>query len=164
MSIKRASRHRRVGHLGDRVSALVDGQIDSETAERLWQHTAECPTCEQAVDAERWVKRRMAVSGELRSPQSVPQSLVGSLRELPEQVERLSRPRVILARRRRYVLAGAGSVSAALVGFAALSGGAPTASGPGTSVSPAGDSSTSLVSAVSTSSGDEFLSVVFVTH
>jgi anti-sigma factor RsiW len=160
MSSMRAIRAMRLrgGHLGDSVSALVDGQLDPETAERLWHHAADCSECDRAIDAEWWVKRRMARSGDLPTPQS----LVGSLQSLPAKADRLSGPRVILRRPRRYLVAGAGSVSAALVGFAALSGGLPSASGPSGDPSVPGDGSPSLVTPVAPGSEDQFMSVVFV--
>jgi hypothetical protein len=88
---------------------------------------------------------------------TAPAGLLGSLRSLPANADRLTHPRVIPGRRRRYLVAGAGSVSAVLVGFAALSGGAPTAG------ASSGDGTTPVLSPV-TAGEDSFLSAVFVTH
>lgn len=162
MSAMRSTRGVRLrsGHLGGSVSALVDGQLDPEVTDRLWLHVARCADCERAVEEENWIKRRMACSSGLAAPEG----LVGSLRSLPANVDRLSRPRLIRGRRRRYVVAGAGSVSAVLVGFAALSGGvASSVAGSASGSDSTGDGSAILVTPVAVG-GDDFVSVVFVTH
>jgi anti-sigma factor RsiW len=122
------------GHLGPSVSALVDGQLDTETAERAWQHVMTCPTCRRQVEREGWMKRRLA---ELSGQPTVdpPVQLLGSLYELDpfdEQSERKTREawaavERIEARgrgRRRAGLAvvGAGSVSVAVLGLSTLTG------------------------------------------
>jgi hypothetical protein len=43
------------GHLGSSVSALVDGQLDDETAERAWGHVMHCVPCRRLVEHEGWV-------------------------------------------------------------------------------------------------------------
>jgi anti-sigma factor RsiW len=43
-------------HLGDHVSALVDGQLPPEVTEEANAHLATCPVCLQAVERERAVK------------------------------------------------------------------------------------------------------------
>lgn len=40
------------GHLGDRVAALVDGQLSAEQEERAWSHALACPGCRGRVEAE----------------------------------------------------------------------------------------------------------------
>ena len=49
-----------IGHLGSRVSALVDGQLAPEDAERAWSHVHTCPACRRLVEHEGWVKTRLA--------------------------------------------------------------------------------------------------------
>jgi hypothetical protein len=134
------------GHLGTNVSALVDGQLDPETTERSWNHVLVCATCRAQVEREAWIKRRLAtMCGNEPSAR-----LLGSLQGLPAEsaptwagleawaeVDRLEQS--TRARRRAgFALAGAGSVSAAVLGFAALSSfglGASPAGSPAASIS-----------------------------
>jgi hypothetical protein len=48
------------GHLGPRVSALLDGQLSEADSERAWAHLAHCRDCQQQVERESWIKRRVA--------------------------------------------------------------------------------------------------------
>lgn len=48
------------GHLGPRVSALLDGQLSDAESERAWAHLAQCRDCQQQVERESWIKRRVA--------------------------------------------------------------------------------------------------------
>jgi hypothetical protein len=48
------------GHLGNRTSALLDGQLPADEAERAWAHVHECHSCRDEVEREGWVKRRLA--------------------------------------------------------------------------------------------------------
>jgi hypothetical protein len=118
------------GHLGSTASALVDGQLDAETAERAWQHVHGCLQCRRLVEREGWVKRRLAqVTG---SPQGAraddpPDSLVGSLLHLDATALAWAEAREIeesgrVRRRVGFALVGAGSVSAAVIGLTALGG------------------------------------------
>jgi hypothetical protein len=132
------------GHLGSSVSALVDGQLDPETAERAWEHVMTCPPCRRLVEREGWVKRQLA---EMAGAQATapPADLVGSLYELdPETREAWAAVEHLEDRargRRRAGLAavGVGSVSAAVLGLSTLSG-APL----GIGGAPAGPPATSL--------------------
>ncbi|MEU3841928.1 zf-HC2 domain-containing protein [Streptomyces sp. NPDC028635] len=47
-------------HLGDRLSALVDGELGHETRERVLAHVATCPKCKAEVDAQRRLKNVFA--------------------------------------------------------------------------------------------------------
>lgn len=126
------------GHLGAAVSALVDGQLDEESAERAWAHVAGCPSCRRLVEREGWVKRRLAeMAGAAPDAPQPPSDLLGSLYDLEpapgghrgrdhvsaqaawaavEQLERRHRPR----RRAGLAVAGVGSVSAAVLGLSTL--------------------------------------------
>jgi len=133
------------GHLGTTVSALVDGQLDAEAAERAWAHVVDCAECRGLVEREAWIKRRLSMMGG-NEPSA---RLLGSLHGLGyddtaaaaeaygawaavEQIEHAGRGR----RRAGFALAGAGSVSAAVLGFAALgSFGLGPAGTPATSIS-----------------------------
>lgn len=126
------------GHLGAAVSALVDGQLDEESAERAWAHVAGCASCRRLVEREGWVKRRLAeMAGAAPGTPQPPSDLLGSLYDLEplagdhadryhpaardswaavEQLERRHRPR----RRAGLAVAGVGSVSAAVLGLSTL--------------------------------------------
>ncbi|MEU6478276.1 zf-HC2 domain-containing protein [Streptomyces sp. NPDC047017] len=47
-------------HLGDRLSALVDGELGHETRERVLAHVATCVKCKAEVDAQRRLKNVFA--------------------------------------------------------------------------------------------------------
>jgi len=47
-------------HLGDRLSALVDGELGHETRERVLAHLATCARCKSEVDAQRRLKNVFA--------------------------------------------------------------------------------------------------------
>lgn len=47
-------------HLGDRLSALVDGELDHDARERALVHLAHCSSCRAEADAQRAVKRLLA--------------------------------------------------------------------------------------------------------
>lgn len=124
------------GHLGVTVSALVDGQLDPASAERAWAHVQGCGLCHRQVQREGWVKRQLAA---MTGEQGPPPQLLGSLYGLSagregaveepspdpavawaavEELERQGRGR----RRAGIALVGVGSVSAAVLGFATLTG------------------------------------------
>ncbi|MFF9278841.1 anti-sigma factor family protein [Streptomyces griseosporeus] len=47
-------------HLGDRLSALVDGELGHDARERVLAHVATCPKCKAEVDAQRRLKNVFA--------------------------------------------------------------------------------------------------------
>ena len=49
-----------IGHLGTRVSALLDGQLSPAEAERAWAHVHACHACRDLVEREGWVKTQLA--------------------------------------------------------------------------------------------------------
>ncbi len=113
------------GHLGSSVSALVDGQLDEEAAERAWQHVAQCLPCRRLVEHEGWVKRRLAQIADAPRADAPSDRLLGSLMDLDptavawaetQELEDRSRNR----RRAGIALVGVGSVSAAVLGFSTL--------------------------------------------
>ena len=125
----------RGGHLGAAVSALLDGQLDSSSADRAWDHVHTCDDCRRQVQREGWVKTRLAtMTGD--DAATPPQQLLGSLYGLGtppagssersgaaawaavEEIERRGRTR----RRAGLALAGAGSVSVAVLGLASFTG------------------------------------------
>lgn len=71
------------GHLGAAVSALVDRQLDEESAERAWAHVAGCASCRRLVEREGWVKRRLAeMAAGVDSTPEPTSGLLGSLYDL----------------------------------------------------------------------------------
>lgn len=65
-------------HLGERISALVDGQLPAEATERALMHVAGCPACREAVELERLTKQRLAAL----APPPPGEQLLGRLLEL----------------------------------------------------------------------------------
>jgi len=118
------------GHLGDRASALLDGQLPDDEAERAWAHVHECHACRDQVEREGWVKRRLAgLSYDAGATAS--DRLKGSLLGASD----LTPGACFLAvdrQRRNVALAavGGGAVGAAVMGVLAL--GAAPASAPTT--------------------------------
>ncbi len=108
------------GHLGDRVSALVDGQLSSQEEERAWSHVMTCPGCRRLVEREGWLKTRLST---LSDPTSGARPvLLGSLYDVDawatvDAIERRSR-----SRRAAFAAVGAGSVGAAVLGLVAFTG------------------------------------------
>lgn len=49
-----------MGHLGTRVSALLDGALAPEEEERAWTHVHACHLCRDQVEREGWVKTQLA--------------------------------------------------------------------------------------------------------
>ena len=49
-----------MSHLGDRVAALVDGQLGPDAVERAHVHLAGCRPCRDLVEVERLTKSRLA--------------------------------------------------------------------------------------------------------
>jgi hypothetical protein len=132
-----------MGHLGTRVSALLDGQLSPADEERAWEHVHSCHQCRDAVEREGWVKTRLATM-QLASSSAAPSHLKGSLLfrgivdwpDLPDHAVLVDAG----SRRRHLGLAGIGSgaVGAAVMGVLAL--GASPANAPGAVVGPTGTS------------------------
>jgi len=51
-------------HLGQRLSALIDGELDASERERVLIHVARCGSCRDEVAALHVLKRRMGALGE----------------------------------------------------------------------------------------------------
>ena len=132
------------GHIGSKVSALVDGQLPPAEEERAWSHVLSCPGCRRLVEHEGWTKRQL---GSLCGSMTMepPPQLLGSLYDVDawaavDAIEKRSRRRrtavaVVGAiekrsRRRRatVMLLGGGAASACLLGVVAVAGG-PTGRG-----------------------------------
>lgn len=50
-----------MSHLGDRLTALVDGQLDLDAQQRAFAHLRHCADCRAAYEHELWVKQQMRV-------------------------------------------------------------------------------------------------------
>ncbi|MDG9702173.1 anti-sigma factor [Streptomyces sp. DH37] len=66
-------------HLGDRLAALVDGELGHETRERVLAHLATCHTCKAEADAQRRLKSVFADS----APPPPSEGLLARLQGLP---------------------------------------------------------------------------------
>ena len=113
-----------IGHLGDRASALLDGQLAPGEAERAWAHVHSCHHCRDLVEREGWVKTRLA--GLSFDTACAPSSLKGSLLSSlsaglpPGDVYLTSTPTDPRPRRVTLVALGGGAVGAAVMGVLAL--------------------------------------------
>ena len=118
-----------IGHLGPRVSALLDGQLPAHEAEEAWAHVYSCHACRDLVEREGWVKTRLAgLSWD--GPGCAPSDLKGSLLSMPPGERYLVEPRGGGARRGIGVaVLGGGALGAAMLGVLAL-GAAPGSAPP----------------------------------
>jgi hypothetical protein len=66
-------------HLGDTVSAYVDGALDDETAWRVSAHVAQCRTCRSEIEAERALKMQLAANRLATVAPGLPAALAASL-------------------------------------------------------------------------------------
>jgi anti-sigma factor RsiW len=55
-------------HLGDRLTAFIDGEVDPGTRDRMLGHLAQCTECRVEADQERQVKARLSALGEPKVP------------------------------------------------------------------------------------------------
>ena len=138
-----------IGHLGTRVSALLDGQLSPADEERAWDHVHSCHQCRDAVEREGWVKTRLATM-QLGGGASAPSHLKGSLlvRGIVDWPDLADHPALADAGARRRHLGmtgiGSGAVGAAVMGVLAL--GASPANAPGAVVRPTPESFGSTIS------------------
>lgn len=114
------------GHLGARVSALLDGQLDPAETERAWAHVHACHACRDLVEREGWVKTRLAGlalgSGD-RAPDHLKGALLGGSVGLPPGDLHLALAAQEEHRGRRVAgiaAIGGGAVGAAVLGVIAL--------------------------------------------
>ena len=144
-------------HLGQRLSALIDGELDGSERERVLLHMAKCGSCRDEVAALRMLKRRMNELGEAAAGAA----LTGRLMRLRESGQADGMPVADVAwppppaprgwefggdgarpeqRAGRYFLAGSLVVFLAGLGTAAfIAGGEPQAQAPSRPVAPSVD-------------------------
>lgn len=133
-----------MSHLGHRLSALIDEELDGSERDRVLVHLAGCESCRAEAVALRTLKRRMNSLGEASADSALTRRLIG-LAELGEARPGLGGHRAAPARCAReirppwYLAVGATAVAVAGVGTAAfLAGGSGTAQ-PAPSITPAVD-------------------------
>jgi hypothetical protein len=111
------------GHLGTRVSALLDGQLSAEDEERAWDHVHLCHLCRDLVEREGWVKTRLA-GLTWGAPAEVPEHLRGSLMGAPDltpgDAYLVGAVREQRGRRAGLVALGSGAAGAAVMGVLVL--------------------------------------------
>ena len=112
-------------HLGNRVSALLDGQLSEQETERAWEHVHTCHLCRDHVEREGWIKTRLARTS--FEPGPAPASLKGALLGMPpgDFLLALSQERIHGSRPRGrravgFAAIGGGAVGAAVMGVLAL--------------------------------------------
>ncbi|MBT2365186.1 zf-HC2 domain-containing protein [Streptomyces sp. ISL-10] len=68
-------------HLGDRLAALVDGELKHDVRDRVLAHLATCPKCKAEADAQRRLKSVFAQS----APPPLSEGLLARLQGLPAE-------------------------------------------------------------------------------
>ena len=109
------------GHLGRRVSDLLDGQLPADEADRAWTHIHGCGLCRQAVEREGWVKTQLLNLSLAGSP--APEHLKGSLlspRTPSYPAGYGYQPEPERAWRGTLLTIGGGALGAAVLGIVAL--------------------------------------------
>jgi hypothetical protein len=136
-----------IGHLGVRVSALLDGQLAPDEEERAWAHVHACHQCRDHVEREGWVKTRLAglsFDDGAQAPSHLKGSLLSSASSClglpPGEAYLVSASSDPRPRRIGLVALGGGAAGAAVMGVLALGAApadAPTLDrrGPATSIS-----------------------------
>jgi anti-sigma factor RsiW len=80
-----------VSHLGHRLSALIDGELDGDERDRVLVHLARCEPCRDEAVALRTLKRRMNALGEAAADAALTRRLMGLAR--PGQSDSVPWPR-----------------------------------------------------------------------
>ncbi|WP_185995131.1 anti-sigma factor [Nocardioides campestrisoli] len=118
-----------IGHLGTRVSALLDGCLSPAEEERAWEHVHACHPCRDAVEREGWVKTRLAELTHCSpsTPPGLEQGLRRSLMMMaPEGASPMERHALEVSharsrsRPRHLAALGGGAAGVAVVGVLAL--------------------------------------------
>src|SRR5215472_2913079 len=66
-----------MNHLGHRLSALMDGELDHDERDRVLVHLARCEPCRGEAIALRTLKRRMNALGEAAADSALTRRLMG---------------------------------------------------------------------------------------
>ncbi len=134
-------------HLGQRLSALIDGELDCDERDRVLGHLARCSWCRDEAAALRTLKRRMNALGETAADAALTGRLMGLSSEdgvWPRTASGWSSAeshvRADARSVARYLLAGSFTVFLAGLGTAAfIAGGDPQAQAPTPKVTPSVD-------------------------
>lgn len=121
-----------IGHLGTRVSALLDGRLPPEEEERAWEHVHACHPCRDLVEREGWVKTRLACLNydSATAPSALKHALLmGAPAGVSPMHDHVSHP-VGHGRTRHLAALGGGALGAAVVGMLALGAGPANAPQP----------------------------------
>jgi anti-sigma factor RsiW len=136
-----------VTHLGQRLSALIDGELDGAERDQVLWHLVRCGWCQDEAAALRTLKRRMNALGEAAADAGLTGRLMGLSNTDPASVWPHSAtaawplsapagPRLD-AKAGRYLLAGSFAIFLAGLGTAAfIAGGDPQTQAPSAPVSP----------------------------
>jgi anti-sigma factor RsiW len=125
-------------HLGERLSALIDGELSGGQRERVLSHLARCESCRDEATALRLLKRRMTALGEAAAGDEPNWRLLALAATdaqpapWPRRVRsaRLARPAGLA---RPVLVAGGVAVAAASIGLSAaafVAGGSQPPAGP----------------------------------
>jgi anti-sigma factor RsiW len=122
-------------HLGERLSALIDGELSDTQRERVLAHLAGCEDCRREAAALRLLKRRMHTLGDAAADDDLTWRLLalrpaGGQGRLSRRAPRAHRPGA--RRRHAWSLAAAGVATAGLglTGAVLLAGGGKPPPGP----------------------------------
>jgi anti-sigma factor RsiW len=134
-------------HLGQRLSALVDGELDCDERDRVLGHLVRCSWCRDEAAALRTLKRRMNALGETAADAALTGRLMGLSSEdrgWPQTARAWSSAesgaRSDARSLARYMLAGSFAVFLIGLGTAAfIAGGDPQAQAPAPKVTPSVD-------------------------
>jgi hypothetical protein len=108
------------GHLGNKVSDLLDGQLSRDDEDRAWEHVHACHYCRDLVEREGWVKTRLAGLSFGGTPASdrLKHALVGAEAGMTPGDALLAMS--VKPRRGTLVAIGGGAAGAAVLGVLAL--------------------------------------------
>ncbi|MPZ96534.1 MAG: hypothetical protein GEU96_16885, partial [Propionibacteriales bacterium] len=116
-------------HLGDRLTALVDGQLEPAGQDKALAHLRHCADCRAAYDHELWVRRQLyelpgaePSAALLMALKDIDGEAAAFLDDDPAQHWRLPSRRVA-----GMALAGAGTLAVSVLGLAYSLGSAPQA-------------------------------------
>jgi hypothetical protein len=117
-----------MAHLGNRVSALLDGQLSPDEEERAWSHVHGCHSCRDQVEREGWVKTQLVglSFGAASAPAGLKGSLLGASQLHTAFLDPSTNPFAPAevpadrVRRAGWVAIGGGAVGAAVLGVLAL--------------------------------------------
>ena len=118
-----------LGHIGHKVSALLDGQLSPVESERAWSHVHLCPPCRDLVEREGRLKQTLAQLGRpehAAAPDSLKGALVSGIDAFdnsdgwPDLSDLKAARRPAAAQVTGWSILGVGTATVALVGLTGL--------------------------------------------